>query len=172
MTLLTTLLQQGFVSDATPWIPTRDYVAALLPRRWREVGGTYADGPTDTTAPTADQVDNIIVMQAALVLAQTGDVSALPCATSEDVQAGVATVIAERAAKVVELGFWPEEITDSRDTASEWQAIIDGDQAAVIASVRECLAGEVEPGDEGDAGGGPVVAPAFNFETQSQRLSF
>jgi hypothetical protein len=154
--------------------PTPADVATYLPRRWREPGGNYQPEPTTTTIPTLDQVQAIIDAQAALVLAATGDIVGTPlaCGDAEQVNLAVAAVIAMRAAKIVELSFWPEEVADNRDTASEWQAIITTDQAAVIAAARECRAGEVLPGDEGDAGGGPVVAPAFNFETQTQRLSF
>lgn len=151
--------------------PTPTDVAAYIPRRFREPGGTYSAVPTALTSPTAAQVTRIITDQEALVLAATGNLSALSCGGGEtNVWAAAAGVVAQRAAIVVERSFWPEEIADNRDIAAEWRTIVESDQAAVVQAARECAAGEIEPG--GDEGSPVDIAPVFSFETQTQRISF
>lgn len=162
------------VSYASDFAPTIDDVAVLLSRRWRQVGtGDYLDGPTADTVPTAEQVTRILGMQTSLVLAETGDLTddtlLCPAPGPDRVRDAAAAVIAARTALIVELSFWPEEIADNRDTAAEWRAIIDGDQAAVVSAARECAAGAVLPGDAGE---GAAVAPVYSFEQQTQRLSW
>lgn len=157
------LTVQGFVASVDV-VPSVDDVAAILHQRLNAGGGNTAVTFDANTSPTATQVQRLIDMQAPLVLVEFGDLSdtALICSDADSIRAAVQSLIAAQVAKIVELSYWPQDVT-GRDTAGAfWQELIDRQLPKVVQAAAECRTGADVPGG-GPGEGGRYLPPRWQF---------
>jgi hypothetical protein len=120
--------------DATPVT-----VAALLRARTKDSGGRELGEWTDETRPTLAQVEETIALADAVVTARVG--------TAVEACAGpFAIAVVFEAACMIEKGYWPEQVESGRSHYDQLRAEAD----AVIEGVRECQAGNLPDGADGE----------------------
>lgn len=132
-------------------LPTVRQIAALLPTRTQAQDGTYQGTFNEKTIPTGEQVE-VIIRLAAL------DVSAVlsqnPNAT-EEVTGTAESMIAMRSAMLVELTFFPEQVTTNRSAYEYYKDLYDAWFNLVI------------PGEAGGGESGLAAtqsnSPEYNF---------
>ena len=83
--------------------PTAEQVALLIGIRTIDEGGAELDVFTDTTRPTAEQVDELCALAARDVSMALGNT-----VVSDEFAAEATQVAALRAAQAIELSFYPE----------------------------------------------------------------
>lgn len=145
-------------------VPTVDDVAAILHQRLNAGGGNTAVTFDANTSPTATQVQRLIDMWAPVVLIEFGDLSdtALICSNASDIRAAVQALIAAHVAKVIEVSYWPQDVT-GRDTAEAyWATLIDKQLPRVVQAAAECRTGADVPGG-GPGEGGRYLPPKWQF---------
>jgi hypothetical protein len=130
------------------YAPTLDEVAALVPSRAK---GQYGRATTfdETTQPTGDQVQTIIDRSASKVFSKVGDP---PDALLEDAK----EIVALRAAMLVELTYFGDQIRADRSPYGELKALYEEAVKDYLAD-RAQLGGDEEPGTADDQ------APLFSF---------
>jgi hypothetical protein len=146
-------------TQPTPWVPLRNLspyapsvgdVATVLRARAVENGGLHVDTFTDQTNPTAQQVQQTIIMFAPLVLARLGRLDNLGCSNSEDLRAAATAVTAQRVALEVEASYWPEEVAESASFEIR-RTMLDADTLALVESLAVCRSSGDEGGGEGES---------------------
>jgi hypothetical protein len=134
----------------SPYAPTVGDVATILRARAIENGGSPVDTFTDQTNPTAQQVQQTIIMFAPLVLARLGRLDNLGCSNSEDLRAAATAVTAQRVALEVEASYWPEEVAESASFEIR-RTMLDADILALVESLAVCRSSGDEGGGEGES---------------------
>jgi hypothetical protein len=130
--------------STTDWLPTPGDVAALLRARTKDDTGRELGDWTDATRPTASEVQVLIVQAADFVAAAVGGVPDR-CASS----AKSATLL--RAAMLVELSYFPEQVRSDRSPYPELKELYDN----AAESARTCV---TTGGETGGSGGGEGYA--------------
>src|SRR3954471_4158158 len=120
------------------WLPTPDDVAALLRARTKDSGGHELGAWSDDTRPTADEVTHLIDLAAEYVVGAASEPTAV-CAGS------AASATAIRAAMLVELSYFPEQVRSDRSAYTELKQLYDEAQASLISCISA--------GGGGDGGG-------------------
>jgi hypothetical protein len=146
--------------NLSPYAPTVGDIATILRVRAVENGGVPVDAFTDKTNPTAQEVQQTIIMFAPLVLARLGRLDNLGCENAEDLRAAATTVAAQRVALEVEASYWSEEIGDAASVDAR-RAMLDTDIQGLSAAIDSCRASV----DDGGTGGESEsrVDPAWRF---------
>lgn len=134
----------------SPYAPTVGDIATILRARTVEAGSTPVDTFTDGTNPTAQQVQQTIIMFAPLVLARLGRLDNLGCANSEDLRAAATAVAAQRVALEVEAAYWPEQIQDEVVIETR-RAMLDADILGLVEGLAMCRASDDDGGDGGES---------------------
>lgn len=136
-------------------LPTVRQIAALLPTRTQSSDGTYQGTFNEKTIPTGEQVE-VIIRLAAL------DVNAIlsqnPNATTE-VTGTTESMIAMRSAMLVELTFFPEQVTTNRSAYQHYKDLYDAWTSMVI------------PGGEGGSSGDGMTG-IISTQSNSPEFSF
>jgi hypothetical protein len=126
--------------EPIPWpLPTPDDVAALLRARTKDADGHELGVFTDTTRPTADQVDELIALAYGDVSSQTGaylDDRTAPAAQS---------MVALRAAMFVELSYFPEQVRSDRSAYPEYERLYTAGMTALGDAIDGNTAGSGIP---------------------------
>lgn len=143
--------------NLSPYAPTVGDVASILRARTIENGGNPIDTFTDQTNPTAQQVQQTIILFAPLVLARLGRLDNLGCANSEDLRAAATSVAAQRVALEVEASYWPEEIGEAASFDLRRQ-MLDADIEGLVAGLETCRSSS-DTGGESDS----PTDPAWTF---------
>lgn len=139
------------------WAPSIEQVAALVRARTRGVESRDASVAgeqgtfTDTTRPTAEQVEELIDMAC-------GELQALfagrsPCSASLKQSAGVAA--SYRAAQLVEVSYFPEQTNADQTAFSSLQKMWEEAGKNIAAAVRERC--PIDPVDGGQDDGGALT---------------
>ena len=120
--------------SAPPLVPvdpcTNQDVADLLRARTKDSNGTEQGKWTTDTRPTPAEVDNLITLAHGDVVAQTG--AELDTRLAESAR----SMIALRAAMLVELSYWPEQVRSDRSAYPEyWRLYTDG-MTALLDSIE------------------------------------
>ncbi len=135
-------------SDFTPDVSS---VGALLRARTRDTNGNEVGTFTEQTRPTGDQ---------ALSLIRTA-VSDLASAVGSDLDpqfhAAAQAVAVYRAAALIELAFFPEQVAAGRSPYAQLLALYGGSLDSLRLAVED-VGGEV-PGEPGSEAGGGTPAP-------------
>jgi hypothetical protein len=134
----------------SPYAPTVADIATILRVRAVENGGVPVDTFTDQTNPTAQQVQQTIIMFAPLVLARLGRLDNLGCGNSEDLRAAATALAAQRVALEVEASYWPEEITESASVEAR-RLTLDADMTGLIAALETCRSSDDDGGNAGES---------------------
>lgn len=137
--------------DAGTWVPAVADVGALLRARTKDSNGNELGTFTANTRPTGDEVALLIQQAADDILAATGaDIPALV--------AGVARSMAVyRAAMLVELSYWPEQVASNKSPYAAYKALYDQGLPTLVKAVMSAEAGE-------DVGGEDVARfPSYSF---------
>jgi hypothetical protein len=144
----------------SPYAPTVGDIATILRVRAIENGASPVETFTDRTNPTAQAVQQSIIMFAPLVLARLGRLDDLGCANAEDLRAAATTVAAQRVALEVEASYWPEEIVDVASVDAR-RAMLDADITGLVSALEACRASV----DDGGTGGESEsrMDPAWRF---------
>ena len=130
----------SFPAPGPPARPTPADVAALLRARTKDSAGTELGTFTVNTRPTDVQVQQLIVLAEGDVLIQVGDELG-PVTAAE-----ATSMIALRAACMVEVSYWPEQIRTNRSAYDElWRMYEAG-----MENLKELIAA----GGGGEDGGG------------------
>lgn len=142
-------------------MPTSDYtpdvasVGALLRARTRDTNGSEIGTFTEQTRPTGDQVQSLI---------RTA-VSDLSSAVGSDLaaeyHAAAQTLAAYRAAALIELAFFPEQVATGRSPYAQLLELYNTALASLRLAVED--AGGDVPGQPGGEGGAVPDAPAYAF---------
>lgn len=144
----------------SPYAPTVADVAIILRARLIENGGEPVESFTDQTNPTAQEVQQAIIMFAPLVLARLGRLDDLGCANAEDLRAAATAVAAQRVALEVEASYWPEEVSEAAGVETR-RVMLDADIQGLAESIERCRASA----DDGGTGGESEsrADPAWRF---------
>jgi hypothetical protein len=126
--------------NTTDWLPTPTDVAALLRARTKDDTGRELGDWSDATRPTAQEVDVLIAQAASFVAASVGGV---PDRCSD--AAAQATLL--RAAMLVELSYFPEQVRSDRSPYPELKELSD----LALQGAMTCVTSGGESG--GGAGG-------------------
>jgi hypothetical protein len=128
--------------SSTDWLPTASDVAALLRARTKDDTGRELGDWSDATRPTSDEVDVLIAQAADFVAAAVGGVPDR-CAAS----AKSATLL--RAAMLVELSYFPEQVRSDRSPYPELRELYD---VAAQSALTCVTTGGAEGGSAGGEG--------------------
>jgi hypothetical protein len=134
--------------NLSPYAPTVGDIATILRVRAIQNGANPVETFTDQTNPTAQQVQQTIILFAPLVFARLGRLDDLGCANAEDLRAAATTVAAQRVALEVEASYWPEEIVDAASVDAR-RAMLDADITGLVSGLESCRASV----DDGGTGG-------------------
>jgi hypothetical protein len=107
------------VSVTLEYTPTGSEVAALLRARTKKTGGGELGNWDNSTRPNAQQVEEIIRSATGTVSLMVGDI--VPPKIVEEVRA----IVAIRAAMLIELSYWPEQINSARSTYQQLKDLYD-----------------------------------------------
>lgn len=124
------------VDDYTPEVQD---VADHLSARTRDKNGAEAGTFNSDTRPTDEQVERLITKAAGTVSLRIGD--DIPAALFEEAQ----DVVALRAAMLVELDFYPEQVSSDRSPYAELKELYDEqigtqkDPGSLVLAVRNAL---------------------------------
>jgi hypothetical protein len=146
--------------NLSPYAPTVGDIATILRARTVERGATPVQTFTDQTTPTAQEVQQTIILFAPLVLARLGRLDNLGCANSEDLRAASTAVAAQRVALEVEATYWPEEIGDQAAVDIRRQ-MLDTDITGLMTGLESCRASSDDGGDGGESDS--RFDPAYRF---------
>jgi hypothetical protein len=111
--------------------PSASEVARLLRARTKDSTGKEVGDFTDDTRPNWHEVDDLITTAEGDVLAQTGSL------LSELAAKSVRALVALRAAMLVELSYFPEQVRSDRSAYVEYKRLYDDDLAALLRSIEE-----------------------------------
>jgi hypothetical protein len=126
-------------TPALDWLCTPDDVAALLRARTKDSNGDELGTWTDDTRPTEAEVETLIALAGQYVNGAVGGVID-PCAGS------ATSACALRAALLVELSYFPEQVRSDRSPYPELRELYDSAETAL----RSCVsAGGAEGGEAG-----------------------
>jgi len=120
------------------WLPTADDVAALLRARTKDATGRELGAWTDETRPTLTEVEDLILISAEYIVGVAG----LPPDACTSAARGATTL---RAAMMVELSYFPEQVRSDRSAYAELKDLYDASEIALTA----CITG----GGGGEGGG-------------------
>jgi len=122
--------------DAGTWVPAVADVGALLRARTKDSNGNELGTFTASTRPTGDEAALLIQQAADDILAATGVL--IP-----DAVAGVARSMAVyRAAMLIELSYWPEQVAANKSPYAAYKALYDQGMPILIKAAQEAAAGE------------------------------
>lgn len=128
-------------------------VAAILHARTKDDVGNELGVFTSATRPTAAQVTDLLIRAKRSVVNVIG--TAEPC--TADLAADAANLIHLRAAMMVELSYFPEQVASNRSHYEQLKALYDGDIVTLAEAVAEiCGTGTGEPGVGGQL-------PAYDY---------
>lgn len=152
-------------------MPTSDYtpdvasVGALLRARTRDTNGAEIGTFTEQTRPTGDQV-------LSLIRTAVGDLSsAVGSDLALEFHVAAQQLAVYRAAALIELSFYPEQVATGRSPYAQILALYDGALASLRLAI-EAGGGEV-PGEPGAAGGGGVPEPpSWSFDAPNAPLDY
>jgi len=153
-------------------MPTSDYtpdvasVGALLRARTRDTNGNEIGTFTEQTRPTGDQV-------LSLIRTAVGDLSsAVGSDLAETFHVAAQQLAVYRAAALIELSFYPEQVALGRSPYAQILALYNDALAALRLAIEDA-GGEV-PGDPGgEAGGVPTPkAPEWAFPVRDAPLDY
>lgn len=156
-------------TQPTPWVPLRNLspyaptvgdVSTILYSRLVEAGGERVTSFTDQTRPTAQEVQQLIIMHAPLIFARLGRLDNLHCSNAEDLRAAATAIAAQRVALEVEAAFWPEEFGEFANPADR-RAALDADVTGLVPMLEACRASVDEGGDGGESHSRTDVAWLF-----------
>ena len=114
-----------------PTHPNANEVARLLRARTKDLAGKEAADFTDDTRPTWSEVDDLIDTAEGDVLAQTGTL------LSEIDTRAARALVTLRAAMLVELSYFPEQVRSDRSAYVEYKRLYDDGLQALLASIAE-----------------------------------
>ena len=139
--------------------PTVDDVGAILRARTQDVEDDEVGTFTDTTRPTAEEVERIIGMARGVVLTRTGSLDSPPmvCDTAPDLRTNASTAVAMLAAMLVELTYFPEQVNSDRSAYEEYKELWNTVMEGLVGAAGECRGGEIVP-EEGKNPG-----PSWSF---------
>jgi hypothetical protein len=110
-------------------------VATILRARTKTSTGEEAGDFGEDTRPTGDEVETLIARATASTLAKTGAVPA-------DLVDAAKAVVALRAAMLVELTMFPEQVRSERSAFPEYKTMHDEDVAALLSAMTSSPAGQ------------------------------
>jgi hypothetical protein len=142
----------GSITTDVLWRPSTAEVAAKIPDRVGDDAGNPLEDFTTTTEPTAQQVEEQIdeaVREIALAVGVTLE--------DDDLVDSARVLAARRAAQLVEMTFFRQQVASGQSTFEQMDAMFDKGLAALVKAVTEYSAGG-EPGAVDD-----YVPPAFCF---------
>lgn len=120
-----------------------DAVAALLRTRTMDENGVEGGVFTETTRPTLEQVEHLVEEARRKVVGIIG--TAEPC--TADLTADAANVVHLRAAMLVELSYFPEQINTNRSPYEQLKDLYDTDVKSLAEAIAEtCGTGIGEEG--------------------------
>jgi hypothetical protein len=131
------------------WAPTVAAVGALLRSRTVDRGGNELGTFTAETRPTGDQVTDLIAQAGGTAASWAG------ADLAEPIWPMAAAYVAIRAALLVELTYFPEQVATGRSPYAELKALAD--------EQRKDLAGAISEAGGNPAGGG--TEPRYAFPT-------
>lgn len=138
-------------------LPTTADVGALLRARTKDVNGNELGTFNSDTRPTDEEVDLIIGNASSDVYAELGEVDALE---NESLQTAVSRLIALRAAMLIELSYFPEQVQNDR---SPFEHLRDMYNEALPRMTRAVAESE----DDGVHEAGDGLKPRYDFPTDS-----
>ena len=118
-TALPTVPIQNVPDETMPYLPTLADIGAIMRARTKTVNGDEIGTFTDETRPTGEEV-NRIILQAANDVTSTYDTDIPVAAYRWATQA-----ITYRAAKLIEISYFPEQIATGRSPYPEYNALFD-----------------------------------------------
>lgn len=136
---------------SSEYTPTVAEVAALLRARAVDSDGNELSSFTPSTRPTDAQVSSLITRAAETVSMVVG--ADIDAALFEEAK----SLVSLRAAMLVELSFFPEQVRDDRSAYTHYKTLWDEDLERLKLAVQEAGAGD-EPGSVDDSAG-----PIFSF---------
>jgi hypothetical protein len=134
------------------WAPEVADVAALIRARTKVRGGEELGTFTDTTIPTAEEVENLIDKAVRRVASKIG---VAPC--NEDLEADAKDSAALYAAMLVEQSYYPEQTRPDQSAFKSMQSLFNDAIKDLADAVRATCAGS----DEGGPGVGVVPKDSF-----------
>lgn len=147
------------------YTPTVDDVAALLRARTRDDVGVEVGTFNEDTSPTADEVTNLIALAVGSVSSAVG--ADIPDAADRDDGGDVdahrdaaKTLVSLKAAMLIELSYYPEQIDADRSPYNAYKDIYDENRAALLEAVLEARGGS---SDGGAASGEGTSLPSYSF---------
>jgi hypothetical protein len=144
------------VEPSVAWLPTPDDLAALLRARTKDANGAELGHWSDATRPTDVEVQTLINMAAAELTDADGPGD--PCAPR------CRSAVAYRAACLIELSYFPEQVRSDRSPYTELKELAD----AALDAFRTCLTsgtGEAGTSGEGYSYHSVPVVPAWLADT-------
>ncbi len=143
-------------TDAIPgtqsFVPTVDDVGAILRTRTKDDMGNETGTFNADTRPTDQQVLTLIGQAYDDVVAVIDD--DIPLESYRDAR----SVIALRAAMLVELSYWPDQVPLGRSPYTQLKELYD----EMLPRLQSAVAREIEEAESGEQTSTPL-APAFNF---------
>jgi hypothetical protein len=141
-------VDEGFTSSLTvpgvsDFVPTVDEVGALIRSRTLDNAGNEIGSFNDNTRPTGPQADILIAQAYDDVIAKYDD--DIPLASARDAR----TVIAIRAAMLIELSYWPKEVASGRSTYTQLHELyleaLENLGISIAREAEEAIEGEQPP---------------------------
>jgi hypothetical protein len=105
------------IVDAPPWLPTPQQVADLLRARTKDDNSTEIGAWTANTRPTEYEVQGLIQTAAGDLLAAVD----LLYPAYEDPDGAACSLCTYRAAMLVELSYWPEQVQAQQSAYAEYR---------------------------------------------------
>lgn len=145
------------VADPDEIMPTPDDVAALLRARTKDANGVELGAFTSATRPNDDEVEALVLTAYGDVTSQTG--------THLSSRAIVAarSMVALRAAMLVELSYFPEQVRSDRSAYEHYARLYDDGMKSLLGVVAD------NAGDGGGIGGVPRYGalPVMGWTSES-----
>lgn len=133
-----------FDPNVPAWTATRYDVGALLRARTKDTAGNEIGTFNSNTRPTGEEVDRLLVQARNLVLTVTGTT---PPAILQDV---IRQAITLRTACLIELTYWPEQVSRGASPYAQLKELFDEEFKALRTAVEEIGDGD-EFGAQDDA---------------------
>ncbi len=164
MTLASLLEPLTTTATAPPYAPDLGDVGAILRARTLDSNGVETGTFNSDTRPTGSETERLIAQATDDVTDQTG--IQIPSALWRPTR----SVIAYRAAMLVELSYFPEQVGAGKSPYPQYEALYADALTRLIAAAREAASGEA-PGVGDDPGfavysfGGPMLQPGIGMRT-------
>jgi hypothetical protein len=142
------------------WVPDLREVAVHIRSRTVERNtNNFAGTFTDATRPSESDAWEALVLAQDDVIADTGALD--PTWLSPEGAKAVRSLIALRAAMIIERSYYPEQVGTNKSPYTALERDWDKRLPAVVAAIAEDKAGAIIPGGV-DSGSGTVVTPAID----------